>query len=514
MAITYAPSVNFGAKDSLPSNDPSKVIKGSEFSVEFTAIQTAFSLAAPNASPTFTGTVTIPTADINGGNIDGTVIGAATPAAGSFTTGQFGTSLNVDGTVTADGLTVDGSFETNGDIEISYAGQNTDPTGARYLIFNNTDDTLVAGQPLGGLSWVNNDASATAGEAAYIKAYATTNTGRAELRFGTGDQSSPAEAMRIDANGNVGIGTISPTQKLHLVGSGDTMMLVNDGTYNSFFGTISGQTRVSNDNTIPIVFATNSTERMRIDSSGNLLVGKTSADFNNSTRGNVEISGSGSAILALEAGSTNDYIFNDGTNFEILAGSGQGIRFYTNGSNERARIDSSGALLVGTTSAAATAGIGTKIIPNTDAPYISTVGTFSTNSAYGYYLYSTGAGAFRCYIGYGGTIYATSTSITAISDASLKENVRDLDKGLDTILALKPRRFDWKNGDGNDIMGFVAQEVEEVLPELVHDYQYNETETKLGLKMGDMLPSLVKAIQEQQEIINDLRARVAQLEGA
>ena len=69
MAVTYTPTTNFSAKDSLPSNDPSKVIKGSEFSVEFTAIQTAFSLAAPVASPTFTGTVTIPTADINGGHI-------------------------------------------------------------------------------------------------------------------------------------------------------------------------------------------------------------------------------------------------------------------------------------------------------------------------------------------------------------------------------------------------------------------------------------------------------------
>jgi hypothetical protein len=58
-------------------------------------------------SPTFTGTVTIPTADINGGTIDGTVIGGSTAAAGTFTTGQFNTSLNVDGTATMDGLTVD-----------------------------------------------------------------------------------------------------------------------------------------------------------------------------------------------------------------------------------------------------------------------------------------------------------------------------------------------------------------------------------------------------------------------
>jgi hypothetical protein len=69
MAITYTPTTNFGAKDSLPTNDPDKVIKGSEFTTEFTAIQTAFGLAAPAASPTFTGTVTIASVDINGGTM-------------------------------------------------------------------------------------------------------------------------------------------------------------------------------------------------------------------------------------------------------------------------------------------------------------------------------------------------------------------------------------------------------------------------------------------------------------
>ena len=58
---------------------------------------------------TFTGSVTMPTVDINGGAIDGTTIGGTTAAAGTFTTGDFNTSLNVDGTITADRLTVDGN---------------------------------------------------------------------------------------------------------------------------------------------------------------------------------------------------------------------------------------------------------------------------------------------------------------------------------------------------------------------------------------------------------------------
>lgn len=85
-------------------------------------------------------------------------------------------------------------------------------------------------------------------------------------------------------------------------------------------------------------------------------------------------------------------------------------------------------------------------------------------------------------------------------------------------MSLKPRRFDWINGDGTNVAGFIAQEVAEVLPELVVDSLYSKDEdgnpiTKKNLKMGDILPTLVKAIQEQQAIIEQLRADVAALKG-
>ena len=59
----YTPTTNFGDKDSLPSGDPAKIIKGSEFTVEFNNIATAVASKANTDSPTFTGTVTI--ADLN-----------------------------------------------------------------------------------------------------------------------------------------------------------------------------------------------------------------------------------------------------------------------------------------------------------------------------------------------------------------------------------------------------------------------------------------------------------------
>ena len=66
MSITYNITTDFGAKDSLPSNDPDKVIKGAEFTTEYQAIKTSFTLAAPSASPTFTGTVTLPDVNMSG----------------------------------------------------------------------------------------------------------------------------------------------------------------------------------------------------------------------------------------------------------------------------------------------------------------------------------------------------------------------------------------------------------------------------------------------------------------
>ncbi len=71
----YTKTTNFTAKDSLPSGDSGKIIRGSEFDTEFDAIETASATKANTASPTFTGTVTIPalafTGTLSTGTIDG-----------------------------------------------------------------------------------------------------------------------------------------------------------------------------------------------------------------------------------------------------------------------------------------------------------------------------------------------------------------------------------------------------------------------------------------------------------
>jgi len=69
----YTKTTNFTAKDSLPSGDSGKVIRGSEFDTEFNAISTAVATKADTASPTFTGTVTIPALTFTGTLSTGTI---------------------------------------------------------------------------------------------------------------------------------------------------------------------------------------------------------------------------------------------------------------------------------------------------------------------------------------------------------------------------------------------------------------------------------------------------------
>jgi hypothetical protein len=112
----YVKTTNFTAKDSLPTGDPNKVIRGSEFDTEFNAIQVASATKADLGSPTFTGTatfdnvtvsgtVTAGTIDLNGGALDNVVIGGTTPAAGTFTA-VVGTTGTFSGAVTGSNLNI------------------------------------------------------------------------------------------------------------------------------------------------------------------------------------------------------------------------------------------------------------------------------------------------------------------------------------------------------------------------------------------------------------------------
>ena len=181
-------------------------------------------------------------------------------------------------------------------------------------------------------------------------------------------------------------------------------------------------------------------------------------------------------------------------------------------------LDTSGNLLVGQTSLS-TSNVGVSITGSgytLGTGFINATVASSTSAASNLNIYSTGAGAYRFYVDMGGTVHATSTSISAISDQTLKTNIKDLETGLTEVLALKPRRFDWLNGDGTNVAGFISQEVQTVLPDLVNSAKYSidengETVNKLFLKMGDMIPTMVKAIQELSAQVTTLQTQVTAL---
>jgi hypothetical protein len=322
------------------------------------------------------------------------------------------------------------------------------------------------------------------------------------------------QAMTLDASGNLLVGTTSSTYKVDVTVSGNNGIRLQDGTNQIYLGWSGGEATTGTLTNAPYSFFTNGSERARITSGGDLLVGTTTTP----SSANAQIVAGGAANSGVQFASTNN-----GGGLVLADGSGSGgLIFYSytgavgsESYSERARIASGGDLLVGTTNTSATTGAGFKFAPGTN-PRLSIV-TGSSTADTSISLYSTGAGAYRFFVDPSGTIYATVTTISSISDERYKENIRDLDVGLDAVMALKPRKFDWKEGKGadtKDARGFIAQEFEQVFPDLVDEWRDPAPEGEEPYKSvrQDLIPVLVKAIQELSAKNDALEARIAALE--
>ena len=345
------------------------------------------------------------------------------------------------------------------------------------------------------------------------------------------------QAMTLDASGNLGIGTTSPNQgggtravtlDAPTTGNYSSFELMTGGTLRAKFIGNASQTYLGTSTATPLILITGDTERARIDSSGNLGLGVTPTGTTGlGSNKTFEIGGASvPSIVFRPSGSTcEDVILGAGDGF-ILSASGAAtasnnvFRFFTSNTNsstsvsERMRLTSGGDLLVGQTTLSQT----TVGFSAASDGVVSTAMAASTSAANSYHLYSTGAGAYRFYVGLNGTINATSIVITAISDQRLKENIKDIDTGLDAIMTLQPRRFDWKEGKGQDkknAAGFIAQEFESVFPECVSTSMAGADGIEYkNINHETLIPTLVKAIQEQQSLITTLTARITALEGA
>jgi len=344
--------------------------------------------------------------------------------------------------------------------------------------------------------------------------------------FNTSNAGAPAERMRITTSGSVGIGTNSPNANLTVwtpsttgmqtalrlnnpfgftnANTGAKIIFSQDRTTAEDYpmGEIGvGQESAGSSSAGYMFFSTRNSsaisERMRITSAGNvgistttparkLVVQDTAADPFISIMGAYPNQG---GILF------GDTTYTDSSCAIRIDRTNNALWFSTGGaSSERMRIRSDGTVLIGTTTTSlATSGIH---LVNNGEIYIPIINSLNT-----LHVYDRTNSLYRFYVSGGGTINATNTAISAISDVRLKENIVDLEIGLDAIMALRPRKFDWKKESGNsgkNVRGFIAQEFEEIFPDLIDESINPSPEGEEPYKQirQDLIPTLVKAIQE------------------
>ena len=365
----------------------------------------------------------------------------------------------------------------------------------------------------------------------------------------TGDLTVDTSTLKVDSALNrVGVGTASPAFTLDVQatvagavygsvanndtgGSGSARFRVfNSGDVSDGFAIINnygaaGQVNLLNYKASSLALWTNSVERFTISSTGVATwsnvggVAGTAMTLNSTGLGvgaspsqKLDIIGS-LATRAATTGANQDVVSIRALNSDASAYANalyyaNSQKWHYNGASLGMTLDASGNLLVATTNASF--GTANGFRTGDTGGRLELGSASSTNANIGFDMYSTGAAAYRFYVGWGGTVFATNTTISAISDARLKENVQDIDVGLGAILALKPRKFDWKAGKGKDIKGdrgFIAQEFEQVFPNLIDEWKDAAPEGEAPYKSvrQDLIPVLVKAIQELAAEVNALK---------
>jgi len=361
-----------------------------------------------------------------------------------------------------------------------------------------------------------------------------------DILFVGDDGGSSVTALTLDMsdagsayfNNKVGIGTTSPSHDLTIQKSGqDNYIRIGSNADGNDAGVYFGNNAdwsigIDNSNSNAFSIASGSTvgtnPRLTIDSSGNVGIGSSSPASYYSRSLVVSATAEQGITIAATGTSMNNYLmFADGTTgneayrgYVVYSHTLDRLGFASGGS-ERMHIISDGTILMGRTTSSV-GGDGHRFSLNGEsfhmidsASAVTTLHVYdSADSAYRFYVDGSGTNA--------GRVNATQTSINGLSDIRLKENITDLETGLDEILALKPRRFDWKKGEGSkqkNVAGFIAQEVETILPDLIGDFKHEIITDAKSVKMGDMIPTLVKAIQEQQTQIDALQSEINTLKG-
>ena len=383
-------------------------------------------------------------------------------------------------------------------------------------------------------------ASTTSGTALNMSA---DTTGILEIQTGA----TPTTAVTIDSSQNVGIGTSSPACKADVAGAIRTTSIgapaSGVGLELSYGGTANTADILSYDRTgaafkniemrcSNLIFNTGGGgERARIDSSGNVLVNSaTLPTALNTNFKNIYVKGANNGVVAVSSndGLASVTLYSGANSSDNPAIAFQNsLRFATatdvgiGGFAERMRIDSGGSLLVGTTATV----VGEKVS-------IKSTGTWNTllqipNNGNGLIITNaSGTASYQAFTFYNnGTTFSqtgyiqvsgTTTTYATSSDYRLKENIAPMQNALNVVSKLKPVTYKWKS-NGSDGQGFIAHELAEIVPDCVSGNKDAVDEdgkpVYQGIDTSFLVATLTAAIQEQQVLITQLQADIAELKG-
>ena len=337
----------------------------------------------------------------------------------------------------------------------------------------------------------------TAGDTVVIEVFNLTSiSGALPLTGGTvtGATTFNAGVNLATSSGNVGIGTSSPNYSLEVNQSGGaTIYSISDTSANI------GAFRYSNDTGQAIVVTRKARGTQASPSAvqTNDVIGQWVSQAYGGTNWR--------NVATIDARISN---YTSDTNISSF------ITFSTNNASttvsERMRIDSGGNLLINATTRASLE----KVNITSDGASQEGLIVVNTNTAAGTH---TAIGFRRPAATTVGNITTTlsSTAYVTSSDYRLKENVQPMTGALAKVAALKPCTYTWKI-DGSNGQGFIAHELAEVVPDAVSGEKDETNEDgsikPQGIDTSFLVATLTAAIQEQQQMIETLQAKVAALE--